>query len=289
MKKINLYGFADEISNNFDEQISGLINCGLNGLEIRNVDGESISDISLSKAREVKKKLDSAGLVAWSVASPIGKVEITDDNAKLHIEKLEHTLEICKIIGSHNIRLFSYYIPAGISYNDCSGKIIESLTNMNEIAVKYDVVLCLENEKGLFGDIPERTKIILDAIPEIKCVFDPANYVQCNVDIKKSWQILSDRVEYLHIKDANITGTIVPAGEGDAQIEYIIKKYIQNGGSNISIEPHLVEFDGLSSLERDGERSIILNDRFSDPAQAFIYDCHCVKQIISKATEVYYL
>lgn len=36
---------------------------GLNGLEIRGVDGENVSAISLEKAKEVRRKLDDAGAV----------------------------------------------------------------------------------------------------------------------------------------------------------------------------------------------------------------------------------
>ena len=79
MKNINIYAFADEASPNIDNQIIAMQRNGLSGLEIRGVDGENVSSISLEKAKEVKKKMDDAGLVTWSIGSPIGKIKITDD------------------------------------------------------------------------------------------------------------------------------------------------------------------------------------------------------------------
>ena len=53
----NIYAFADEADKSIDGQINAMLRNNLKGLEIRGVDGENISDISLEKAKEVKKKL----------------------------------------------------------------------------------------------------------------------------------------------------------------------------------------------------------------------------------------
>ena len=80
MADLRIFAFADEASPQIDRQIAAMKRNGLQGLEIRNVDGESVSAISLEKAREVRKKLDDAGLITWSVGSPIGKIDIEKDD-----------------------------------------------------------------------------------------------------------------------------------------------------------------------------------------------------------------
>jgi len=77
MKAINIYAFADEASASIDMQIAAMKRNGLQGLEIRNVDGVNVSDITLEKAQEVHQKLKAAGLKVWSIGSPLGKVKIT--------------------------------------------------------------------------------------------------------------------------------------------------------------------------------------------------------------------
>ena len=69
MDNLHIYAFADEASPRIDDQIKAMQRNGLQGLEIRNVDGENVSSISLDKAREVRKKLDDAGLITWSIGS----------------------------------------------------------------------------------------------------------------------------------------------------------------------------------------------------------------------------
>ena len=47
MKDVKIFAFADEASKIIDEQIIALKRNGLNGLEIRGVDGTNISDITI--------------------------------------------------------------------------------------------------------------------------------------------------------------------------------------------------------------------------------------------------
>ena len=71
---MKIYAFADEASPVIDRQIEAMCRNNLDGLEIRNVDGINVSEITLQKAKEVRDKLDSHGLWVWSVGSPLGKI-----------------------------------------------------------------------------------------------------------------------------------------------------------------------------------------------------------------------
>ena len=85
---MKIYAFADEASPSIDEQIAAMKRNGLNGLEIRGVDGENVSVISLNKAREVRRKLEDAGLSVWSIGSPIGKIDIKNGDFDAHLDQL---------------------------------------------------------------------------------------------------------------------------------------------------------------------------------------------------------
>ena len=280
MNEIKIYAFADEASPNIDEQITALKRNGLDGLEIRNVDGVNVSDITLEKAKEVKTKLDANGLITWSIGSPIGKIDIEKDDFKAHLEKLKHTLEIADILESKNIRMFSFYMPEGKDASDYKNEVIDRLGQMCEIAKTYNVFLCHENEKGIYGDIPERCLEIHKAVPELKGIFDPANYVQSGADTLKAWDMLKSYIYYMHIKDAKIDGTVVPAGMGDGNVEKVVKNFIEKGGNSFTIEPHLTVFEGFSHLERKGETSVITEYGYPDSNTAFDTACNAFKGLL---------
>ncbi len=275
---MKIYAFADEASANIDEQIIALKENGLDGLEIRNVDGVNIADITEEKAIEVKEKMDKAGLKVWSIGSPIGKIEI--HNANEHKEKFKHVLKVAKILRAKNIRLFSYHLPKGCNLEDYTPKVIENLKELVALTKGANITLCHENEKGIFGDTPERCLAIHKAIPEIKAIFDPANYIQCGIDTKKAWEMIKPYVEYLHIKDALSDGSVVPAGMGEGNLSFILEEYKQMGGYAITLEPHLTIFEGLSKLEGD-EKSVVGEVyKYSSNIEAFKAAADSLKKIL---------
>lgn len=168
------------------------------------MDGVNIADITEEKAYEVKAKMDATGLKVWSVGSPIGKIGIKD--AAVHIEKFKHVIKLAEILGAENIRLFSLHINDGRKSDECMDDVVAFLKKLLDLAKPSGITLCHENEKGIYGDIAERCLKIHKALPEIKAIFDPANYVQCGVDTLKAWEMLKPYVKYLHIKDALTDG-----------------------------------------------------------------------------------
>lgn len=278
MSDIRIYAFSDEASADIDKQIKALVRNNLQGTEIRNVDGTNVSDITLEKAKQVKNKLDANGLCVWSVGSPIGKINLTDDFAK-HLDKFRHTLEIAKALDSHNIRLFSFYTPKRKNPDNYKNEVIDRLGWFCEEAKEYGIALCHENEKGIYGDTAERCLGIHKSLPDIKGVFDPANFVQCGVDTLKAWEMLKNYIYYMHIKDALPSGFVVPAGKGAGNVQKIAEEYISLGGSSFTIEPHLIAFKGLKFLERIGEKRQ-LSYKYSDSDTAFDVACNSFRELI---------
>lgn len=280
-KNIKVFGFADEASPMIDGQIAAMKRNGLDGLEIRNVDDVNIADITLDKAREVKAKLDNAGLIVWSIGSPIGKIDIEKDDFAEHLEKLKRTLEIANILDAHNMRMFSFYIPEGKNPEVFKNEVLDRLGTMAEIAGGTGVTLCHENEKGIYGDTAAHCLEILTTIPDIKGVFDPANFVQSGEKAVDAWNLLKNYIKYVHIKDARSSDDmIVPAGSGDGSFDIIVPEYIAMGGSCFTMEPHLKEFSGLSGLEREGEESKVGEFNFETGDEAFDYACNAFKKIL---------
>lgn len=278
---MKLYAFADEASSMIDGQITAMKENGLDGLEIRNVDNVNVVDVSDAKAKEVRKKLDEAELRVWTIGSPIGKIDIEKGSFEQHTERFKRSLEIAEILGADNVRLFSFFTP-GDNRADYKDKVIERLGVFAEIAKGTGITLCHENEKGIYGDIPERCLEIHKALPEIKAIFDPANYVQCGVDTLKAWEMIKPYVKYLHIKDALADGNVVPAGKGVGNLKYILDDFKKNGGDSLTIEPHLTVFAGLADLEKEGDKSVVGEVyRYPSNKAAFAAAADALKELLA--------
>lgn len=264
---MKLFAFADEASFAIDAQIAAMQRNGLQGLEIRIVDGTNVSEISLEKAKEVRNKLDDAGMITWSIGSPIGKIHIEKDDFDAHLDKFKHTLEVAQILGAENIRLFSFFYE-GKDPASCKNKVMDRLHRFVELNKGTNIDLCHENESAIYGDVAERCLQIHQEVPELKGIFDPANFVQCHQQVLPAWELLKPYIKYLHIKDARIDGKNCPAGEGAGCIPEILAKFTAQGGSAVTLEPHLM-------LTDDPER-------WGYPNQSVAFDvaCNALKKIL---------
>lgn len=270
MAEFILSAFADEYSTVFDEQMSGLVENGIKFMEIRGVDGQNIADISRDKAKEIKTKLNASGLGISSMGSPIGKIGI-DDPFEPHIEKYKHIIEMAHILGCDRIRLFSFFIPAERTPAECRGKVFYQMEKLLDIAKSENMIICHENEKGIYGDISERCLDIQKYFGgEIKCIFDHANFICCDDEpYPKAFEMLKDYIYYLHIKDADNEHHMTPAGDGIGRIPETIEALRAYDRTYVlTVEPHLRVFSGLDKLQSAHGEGKVLN-QYATAAEAF--------------------
>lgn len=257
MKKLALSGFSDEISPVFDEQLAAIREFGLSYIELRGADGINVSDLTLSKLREIREKLHAFGISVSSIGSPIGKISIEDD-FPAHMEKLKRTLEIQKELNAPYLRMFSFYLPKEKAPEEYRGKVLEQVGAMVEEAARWDSVLLHENEKAIYGDTAPRCLTLMKAFsgPHFKAVFDFANFVEVGQDTLSAYESLRTHIEYVHIKDAlREKKKIVPAGQGDGHVKEILTDLLHGGWRGfLSLEPHLTDFSGLAALEQEAKR-----------------------------------
>lgn len=271
MLQFQLSAFSDEYSPEIDKQIAWLSQNNVPMMEIRGVDGTPVAEITLDKAREVKAKLDKAGITISAIGSPAGKINIQDD-FEPHLEQFKHLIEIAHILDAKRMRIFSFFMPEGEDPANYRDEVIARLQVMCDIAQKEGIVLCHENEKNIYGDTPERCLDLYKALDgKLKLVFDHANYISCDVEAYPyAYNIVSEALEYMHIKDADQNKEMVPAGDGIGNIPETIAKLkeTRDGEFILTLEPHLMEFSGLQGLESEGHTSI-LGNKYANTDEAF--------------------
>ena len=141
-------------------------------------------------------------------------------------------------------------------------------------------------EEGYQGFLTLEPHLVLfDALgsPHFKSVFDFANFVQCGEDTMECWELLRDHVAYIHIKDAVTTDKEnVLCGTGEGKIAEILKRAIKEEGYQgfLTLEPHLVLFDALQSLETENAENIIKENKAKDGAEGYSMQYHALIDIL---------
>lgn len=259
--------FADEIDDDLNVQMDELDRHLIKHIEFRSADGKGILDYTLKEAKTAYKRLSDRGFALSAVGSPIGKIDI-DDEFEPHLDSLKHIIEIAQEMRSKYIRMFSFFIPQDKDAGLYRNKVMDRLNAFVEAAKGQDVKLLHENEKHIYGDIPERCLDILETVnsPILRATYDFSNFVQCDaVNYPDAWEMLKKHVEYIHIKDSiysdeaaqrdmgrQVTGKVHrPAGLGDGQCSEIIGELKKMGFDGfLSIEPHLGEEYGDTGIKR---------------------------------------
>lgn len=273
MAKIKLCAFSDEASTEFEGQIRALLRNRIPFMEMRSVDGKNVSKLTLDEAKEYGKRLADNGLAVWSIGSPIGKSDIHDDFAKVE-DKLKHTCELAKTLSTDKIRMFSFHHAT-----EERGEVLERLNKMVEIANAYGVGLYHENEKGIYGDIAERVQDIIDNVPGLYHVYDPANFLQVGEPADKTLDMFHARADYFHIKDViAATGELVPAGYGDGKIDRLLSDIKED--KVLTVEPHLKIFDGYGQID---DTQMKHKFHFTDNNEAFDAAINALKALLGIA------
>ena len=277
MDKIKLCAFADEASSDIFGQVKALNRNEIEYVEVRGINGKNIADMNSDEVDAAYKVYSDNGIKVWSIGSPIGKIDINDDFAK-ELDRFKKIVDNAVKMNAYCIRIFSFYGTNGdIKYRD---EVMEKLCRYVEVSAGSNVVLCHENERGIYGDVALRCLDIHRTIPQIKAVFDPANFNHCNQNVIEAWDMLKPYVYYNHIKDATEEHMIVPAGYGATGMDKYLKEYVQMGGGVLTLEPHLMDFVGLGALAADEDVKHMGVFRFKTNDEAFDFAVESLKKLI---------
>ena len=278
MTTFRLSAFADEAAADFSAQLAELKKHGIDLLEIRGVDGKNMSKLTDEEARSAKQMMDDAGIGLSALGSPYGKYPIEADFAA-HRDDFRRGLELAHLLGADKIRMFSFFIPGGDDAANWRGKVIDQLGEMIEMAQAEGILLCHENEKGIYGDTADRCIDLLETFPQLGCVFDPANFIQCGVDVLPAFDRMANRITYMHIKDAlKESGAVVPAGCGDADFPAVIARLrALDRPMVMTLEPHLTVFKGLSDLQ---DEQLVHRYAYPDSIAAFAAAVEAITKLL---------
>ncbi len=242
-----LSAFGDEIAPDLTEQVKTLNALKIGGLDLRGAWGTNVLHMSDEQARHARQLCDDHGITVQCIGSPIGKSPLADP-IENEVKNLDRIIEIAGIVGTPNIRMFSFY-PAdtrtNAQYDQYIEVVAERLARLAEQAGAAGCILLHENEKEIVGDTPQRCRALLEAVssPHLRFIWDPANFVQVGAaeQVDRYWDMLSPYIGYIHIKDARLSdGSVTPAGEGDGQVKELLLKLQASGYDGVlSLEPHL--------------------------------------------------
>lgn len=252
-----LSGFGDEIDPDPAVQLAVLAALGARHIEVRSAWGTNIVELTDAQLDALAAAVDARGMAVSAIASPVGKVDVTTEDGG-ELARLRAAVSAAHRLGSRYVRIFSFYRPAGMAPAEIRDAVLARMRAFARLAEESDVVLLHENEKDIYGDVPERCLDVVESVgsDQLRLAWDPANFVQCGVrPFTDGYARLRPYVDYIQVKDADLaSGTVVPAGQGDGQLRETLDALHADGFDGFfSMEPHLAvagSHGGFSGAEQ---------------------------------------
>jgi sugar phosphate isomerase/epimerase len=252
-----LSGFGDEIDPDPAIQCAVLRALGARHVEVRGAWGVNIVDMTEEQVGALATVLSGRGVSVSAIASPVGKSDLGGDPDE-ELARLRRAIRAAHRLGCRYVRIFSFWQPPGVPVASMRDAVLARMRAFAEVAARERVTLLHENEKTIYGDVPERVLDLVESVGSdaLRLAWDSANFVQVGVrPFTDGYARLRPYVEYLQVKDAIAgTGEVVPAGEGDGELAETVRALASDGFDGYaSLEPHLAGAHALGGFSGPAE------------------------------------
>lgn len=318
---VRVSGFLDEISPVLNEQFDVANELGIFDVELRSVSGVNVLKMTPEQHGAVRAELKKRGMAVSAIGSPVGKVHLVcsgprptyndtwvrydkDLTPRMRLEDYIHGAEgdfkkavsLAMDYGAPRVRVFTFWPPEGDPRWRWRDVVLQAVNKMGKYVADSKVVfgvdkvvLGVENERGLFGNVGAHLKWLFDNIDcpgVVGAVLDPSNFALEGEKPIDAYRDIEDHVYWAHIKDSHAwklgneylwvpedKQKFALPGEGGGQIPEIMAKMRHRmvQGSEpfyCTMEPHLQMSDAAAGQTRYGGTSGPEN--FKKATQAFM-------------------
>ena len=265
-----LTGFADEASQNLDEQIKATKELGWNSIESRNIGGKNIHDLSEEDFEQVVEKLESANIHINCFGSAIANwAKNINDSFDITLAEVERAIPRMKRLGTKLIRIMSYARCDG--EEQYAAERFKRLTEVVAMVKENGLQPVHENCMNYGGLSWKHSLELMENVPGLKLIYDTGNSPFMKDHAKggdvwqDSWEFYSkvkQHIAYIHIKDSlnpkpGEKEEYTMPGEGQGYVKEIIADLKADGyDGGISIEPHLAAvFHNPAALNTPSDKS----------------------------------
>jgi len=238
-------GIADEAGDDIVTQIKAQQELGWHHIELRNISGIGVADLSDRAFEDVVEKLSDAGIGVSCFASQLCNwARPITKHPDIDRHELERAIPRMQRLGCPYIRTMSYP-NAGWPEEEWRDEVVARLKVLARMAEDGGVTLVHENCNGWGGLGPAQTMELLERVnsPALKLVYDTGNPVGHEQDPWEYYAGVKEDIVYVHIKDGKTTDgktVFTFPGEGQGRVADVVKDILASGyDGGFSIEPHL--------------------------------------------------
>lgn len=244
-------GIGDEAAAGLADQLRIHSELGLDGLELRSIDGRGLHELTDAEAALMAARVLASGLEVPVVATPIGNwgtsigAPLTPDLAVLR-----RTADVASLVGCRYLRVMSYPND-GRPDAEWRAAALARLTRLTRLAEDMDVVLLHENCHGWASTSAAASVDLVTTVdsPNLRLLFDIGNGLAYGYDALPFLRDVLPWVAHVHVKDGVRTddgAEFGVPGDGEAGVADCLRLLTDADYRGwYSLEPHVAHIPHL--------------------------------------------
>lgn len=241
---MNITFITDEATQEPREFITLAKKYNISAIELRSVNNKNVAEMPFSEVKLLNSILRNNGIKVCCLDSFVFKSDLFGDFER-ELDKLKIALQNADILGSNNIRIFSFLRRE--TPEKYFNEVAERLTRAGELCKGTNITLSLENCRRTMTCTAFELKKYLDVLDNnvFSALWDPANSLFSEMDLDPvgyGYELIKDKITHIHVKDPYINtnhNKYVALGQGCMDWYGQLKKLkfdLYNG--YISLETH---------------------------------------------------
>ena len=257
-------GIADEGAEDLAGPIRAHQELGWKHVEIRNLSGTNLTDITDKEFEQAAAALGEGGLEVSCFASQLANwARPIDNDFEVDRQELARAIPRMQKLGTGFIRCMSYpNSEQPLEDGEWRRQVVERMKELAKMAEDGGVILVHENCNGWGGLGPRQTMDLLADVgsANLKLVFDTGNPCQYSQDAWDYYLGVREEIVYVHIKDylpkddPDSEDAACYPGDGCGYVREICRDLLARGyDGGFSIEPHITSVIHLQQEASDPE------------------------------------
>ncbi|MCJ8012030.1 sugar phosphate isomerase/epimerase [Paenibacillus sp. KQZ6P-2] len=227
---------TDEISQNIEDAIRIAKQYGLEGLELRSVDGKQLHRLSDQRVEEIAAMIHDAGLQVCGLSTPVFKCNLKNqEETAAHHRMLRRYAELARRLEAPFIRGFSFWADG--EWDAAYPGIVRELQRTVPVLEEFGVRFILEADPSVFATNGAKVASLVRAVssPRVRALYDPGNNLwdpDGELPYPDGYEALRGLICHIHAKDAvreQGRTDAIAIGKGQVGYDRVLARLAEDG------------------------------------------------------------
>ena len=212
---------TDEVTQDFREALEFAKEYGLDCVELRSAWEKGPFDYTDEDIEKIAALSEEYGVPVTAISTPVFKCEYSEENVKLHTERLAKLIGYAKRLGARKLRCFDFLRNSSVTRDMIKAAYAEPI----KMCAEAGITIVIESEPTTNSSSMAEIAELIEKIdnPTVRALYDPGNNIYSTDEIPypDGFERIRPYLAHVHVKDAVIEdGEAIGVAVGEGLVDY---------------------------------------------------------------------